>query len=253
MVAPYADSDVELHQEGPVNSWSYVEMTVALMEQFGVRVERPGPGVLRVPAGQRYRPQVFAVEPDASAACYFWALAALSGGEVQTPGIRRTTSLQGDTRFLEVLEAMGATVWDDVDGVRVQGPPLGRLRAVDLDMNEISDQVPTLVALALFADGPCTVRNVAHIRGKESDRIAAPAQEVRRLGGRCEEHPDGLIIWPLPEAADPVSVETYGDHRMAMAFALVGLRRPGVSIRDPGCVAKTFPNFFMVLDQAVGK
>lgn len=253
MIAPYAETDVELHQEGPANSWSYVAMTVALMEQFGVHVEQPEAGVLRIRAGQRYRPQVFAVEPDASAACYFWALAALSGGQVQTLGLRRDQSLQGDTRFLDVLEAMGATVWDDPDGVRVQGPPLGRLHAVDVDMNEISDQVPTFVVLSLFADGPCTVRNVAHIRGKESDRIAAPAQEVRRLGGRCEEHPDGLTIWPMPQTADPVCLETYGDHRMAMAFALVGLRRPGISIRDPGCVAKTFPNFFAVLDQAVGE
>jgi len=252
MVAPYAEGEVTVELIGEVVSEPYVDMTVAMMRHFGAEVEAAD-GVLRVSAPRRYHGRVYEIEPDASAACYFWSLAALSGGRVRTPGLVPGRCLQGDVRFLEVLQAMGCTVRATEGGTVVEGPPGGRLRAVEVDMNAISDQVPTLAALALFADGPCTVHRVGHVRGKESDRLAAAAEEVRRLGGEVLERPDGLTVIP-PERlpTEPVLVRTYGDHRMAMAFALVGLRRPGVSVAEPDCVAKTFPEYFAVLRSAVG-
>ncbi len=252
MVAPYADGDVVLELRGPTVSRSYVDMTLGLMAAFGVEVGQ-GEGVFRIPSGQRYRARTFEVEPDASAACYFWALAALSGGRVRTPGLSRRASVQGDVAFLDVLAAMGCSVGEDGGGgILVQGPAGGALRAVDVDMNDISDQVPTFAALALFADGPSSVRNVAHIRGKESDRIAAVATEVARLGARVEEFADGLRLWPLDAGSPGAVVQTYGDHRMAMAFALAGLRCDRVAIADPDCVRKTFPAYFEALERAIG-
>lgn len=251
MVAPYAAADTELEVETHRAALPYVEMTARLMEAFGVPVEVAG-GRFAVRAGGRYRPGTYAVEPDASAAAYFWALAALTGGRVHTPGIGRSR-LQGDAAFLAVLARMGCRVEDPGDGARVQGPAAGRLRAVDEDMSAMSDQALTLGVLGLFADGPTSVRNVAHIRLQESDRIAAAASELRRLGARCEERSDGFTVWPLPEPnpSAAVTVDTYGDHRMAMAFALAGLRRPGVAVGDPGCVRKTFPAYFEVLRTAL--
>jgi 3-phosphoshikimate 1-carboxyvinyltransferase len=247
MVAPYADNDVVLSLTGPMVSRSYVHMTVGLMAAFGINVEVRD-DALQVSTGQRYRAQAFAVEPDASAACYFWAAATLCGGVVATPGLLSRTSLQGDVAFLDVLTAMGATVREGPHGIIVQGPADRHLHAVDVDMNDISDQVPTFAALALFADGPSTVRHVAHIRGKESDRIAAVATEVARLGAAVEERADGLVIGPLAGSSPGAVVQTYGDHRMAMAFSLVGLRHSGIGIADPECVSKTFPDFFEVLE-----
>lgn len=249
MVAPYAASAVELEVEGPRASLPYVAMTAALMGAFGVECAQAGPGRFRVPAGRRYRAGEYAIEPDASAAAYFWALAALGGGRVHTPGIG-PGALQGDVAFLEVLRRMGCAVGDR-SGAVVQGPPGGRLRAVSEDMNALSDQALTLGVLGLFADGPTAVRNVAHTRLQETDRVTAAVTELRRLGARCAETPDGFVVWPLEGAPGPeVVVETYGDHRVAMSFALAGLRRPGVRIADPGCVRKTFPDFFAVLEQA---
>ncbi len=253
MAGPFARRDLELTVESQRAALPHVAMTAGLMAVFGVACASPGPGRFRVPAGAAYRPGTYAIEPDASAAAYFWSLAALSGGRVHTPGIGRSR-LQGDAAFLDVLEAMGCRVSIAADGgAVVQGPDGGRLRAVGRDMSAMGDQVLTLAALGLFADGPCEVRNVAHIRLQESDRIAAAVAELRRLGARCQERPDGFTVWPLPpEAVGPVRVRTYGDHRMAMSFALAGLRRPGVAIADPGCVSKTFPGFFQELERAVG-
>lgn len=242
-VAPYAAADVEIALSGALIAEPYVEMTIAVMAQWGVAVERDA-GVFRIRAGQRYRAQRYAVEPDASSAHYFWAAAALCGGTVRTPGLSRR-ALQGDVAFAALIERMGAAVqWGD-DAIEVRGS--GALRGVEVDMNAYSDTALTLAALAPFASAPVRIDNVAHLRHQESDRLAVAATELRRLGARVEERPDGLTIWP--SALHGAAIETYDDHRVAMAFALVGLRVPGVTILDPDCTAKTFPRYFETLEQ----
>jgi 3-phosphoshikimate 1-carboxyvinyltransferase len=186
---------------------------------------------------------VYRIEPDASAASYFWAAAAILGGRVTVAGLT-DRSLQGDVAFVDVLGQMGCRVEKCDSGVTVHGRPL---RGIDVDMNAISDTVMTLGAVACFADGPTRIRNVAHIRHKETDRIAALATELRRLGAEVEEFADGLTITPRP--LHGAAVETYNDHRMAMSLGLVGLKVPGVVIKNPGCVAKTYPGFWQDLER----
>lgn len=241
LVAPLAESRVALAVEGALVAAPYVDMTLKMMEAFGVHVERGG-GAFRI-APQRYRPQNYPVEPDASSASYFFAAAAITGGRVAVPGLRRD-SLQGDLGFLGVLERMGCDVEWTETGVEVRGPE--RLRGVDVDLNNMSDMTMTLAALAPFADGLVRIRNVAHIRRQESDRLGALATELRRLGQEVLEHSDGLEIHPRP--LRPAVVQTYGDHRIAMAFAILALRTDGVAIAGPECVTKTFPAFFGHLD-----
>ena len=186
---------------------------------------------------------VYRVEPDASAASYFFAAAALSGGRIGVRGLS-ASSLQGDVRFVELLEAMGCTVERGPSKLSVQGDPL---HGINADMNDISDTVMTLAAVACFAEGPTTIRNVAHIRHKETDRLAALATELRRVGAEVEEFADGLTITPRP--LHGAEIETYNDHRMAMSMALIGLKVPGIVIKNPGCVAKTYPGFFADLEK----
>jgi 3-phosphoshikimate 1-carboxyvinyltransferase len=242
MASPYAGANVEIAVDGPLVSRPYVDMTVAMMRQFGAAVDVCKGGFV-VLGGQRYVPQNYEVEPDASSAGYFWAAAAIAGGEVEVPGLP-ARSLQGDVRFVEVLEEMGCRVARCPAGVSVYGR---RLHGIDVDMNDISDTVMTLGAVACFAEGPTTIRNVAHIRHKETDRLAALATELRRVGAGVEEFADGLTI--TPGSLHGAEVETYNDHRMAMSLALVGLRVPGVVVKNPGCVAKTYPGFFTDLDK----
>jgi 3-phosphoshikimate 1-carboxyvinyltransferase len=185
----------------------------------------------------------YSIEPDASAASYFWGAAAVTGGRVTVPGLHRR-GLQGDVRFAEVLDDMGCSLQEDESGLTVEG---GTLRGIDVDMNDISDTVMTLATVACFAEGPTTIRNVAHIRHKETDRLHALATELRRVGALVDEFADGLTITPRP--LHGAEVETYNDHRMAMSMALVGLRVPGVVIKNPGCVAKTYPAFFEDLER----
>jgi 3-phosphoshikimate 1-carboxyvinyltransferase len=180
----------------------------------------------------------YEVEPDASAASYFLAAAAIAGGRVTVLGLSRD-SLQGDVAFCDCLLRMGCNVEHSSDRITVTGRPL---RGIDVDMNAISDTVQTLAAVALFADGPTTIRNVAHIRHKETDRIGNLAAELRKLGAEVEELSDGLRIVPRPLHGAEIS--TYRDHRMAMSLALIGLRIPGVVIQDPRCTEKTYPEFF---------
>ncbi len=242
MVAPLAASPVEIAVEGEVVAAPYVDLTIGLMEAFGVTVERDGYRWFRL-SPQRYHPRAFPVEPDASSASYFFAAAAITGGRVTVLGLGRA-SLQGDLRFLDVLQAMGCEVRWTEDGVEVRGPK--RLRGVDVDLNSMSDMTMTLAAIAPFAEGPVGIRNVAHIRRQESDRLSAVATELRRLGQEVREREDGLEIIPRP--VRPAVVETYGDHRIAMAFAVAGLRTEGIAIADPAFVSKTFPDFFDRLD-----
>ncbi len=229
--------------EGPLVSQPYVSMTLAVMEAFGVRAgNRKFKRFDIRPA--RYRGRDYAIEPDASAASYVFAAAAISGGTVTVEGLG-TSSVQGDLAFVDVLEHMGCTVVRESGATTVTGGPL---RGVDVDMNAISDTVMTQGVVALFAQGISRIRNVGHIRHKETDRIKALATELRKLGAKVDEREDGLIIFP-PSALTPARIDTYDDHRMAMSFALAGLKAPGVTILDPGCVAKTYPGFWDDLER----
>jgi 3-phosphoshikimate 1-carboxyvinyltransferase len=243
MAAPLAKGDLRLDVDGPLVSEPYVRMTLEMMERFGVKVTCAARGTedavcYAVRGGQRYRGQAYAIEPDASAASYFFAAAAITGGSVRVPGLTNN-SLQGDIRFVELLGQMGCDVQRDDTGLRVSGGPL---HGIDADMNDVSDTVMTLAAVACFAEGPTTIRNIGHIRHKETDRLAALATELRRVGAEVEERPDGLVIQPRP--LHGATIETYNDHRMAMSMSLIGLRVPGIIIKDPACVAKTYPGFW---------
>jgi 3-phosphoshikimate 1-carboxyvinyltransferase len=246
MAAPYADAPAVLAVEGTLVSVPYVAMTRRVMEVFGAVVDAAADySELRISNARRYRGRDYAIEPDASAASYFFAAAAITGGEVTVEGLSRE-SLQGDVAFVDYLAQMGATVRYAKDSITVTGGPLA---GVDVDMNAISDTVPTLAVVALFAAGSTSIRNVGHIRHKETDRIAAVATELRKLGATVEESADGLRITPGPQR--PAAIDTYDDHRMAMSFALAGLRVPGVVINDPGCTGKTYPEFFADLQRVV--
>jgi 3-phosphoshikimate 1-carboxyvinyltransferase len=247
LAAPCARDGVVVDVDGDLVSKPYLPMTAAVMAAFGATAEIDEERWSRIVVrpGQRYTGRVYRIEPDASNASYLFAAAAVTGGRVRVEGLGRG-SLQGDLGFVEVLRAMGADVEIADDFTEVRGPADGALRGVDLDLGPISDTAQTLAAIAPFAAGPTTIRGVAHARLKETDRVAALATELRRLGQEVDEFPDGLRITPRPIA--PADVDTYDDHRMAMSFAVSALRSPGVRLRDPGCVAKTFPNFFDVLD-----
>ncbi len=247
MAAPYAAVDVELIVADGLVSVPYVAMTRRVMEEFGGEAAAADDyGTIRVSHTRRYVGREYAIEPDASAASYFLAASAITGGRVTIEGLSRD-SLQGDVAFAKCLEDMGAVVTFAADSISVEGRPLA---GIDVDMNAISDTVPTLAVAALFAEGPTHIRNVAHIRHKETDRIAAVACELRKLGAMVEESPDGLRISPGPLRG--AAIDTYNDHRMAMSFAVAGLRVPRLRINDPGCVGKTYPEFFEDLGRLVG-
>jgi len=216
----------------------FIDMTLKLMSRWGAQSSVAGDSII-VPGGQRYRAQEFYVEPDASGASYFAAAAATVGGAVTIHGLRKD-SVQGDLGFLSILERMGARIEWRADGVEIIGR--GELRGVDIAMNDLPDVVPTLAAIAPLASSPTRIRGVGFIRHHESDRIHALATELRRLGAAVEEFDDGLGI--APSKLQSESIETYDDHRIAMAFAIVGLKIAGVRIKNPGCVAKTYPDFF---------
>ncbi|MFN6531110.1 3-phosphoshikimate 1-carboxyvinyltransferase [Nostoc sp. ChiSLP03a] len=239
MIAPYAQQDTIVEVEGTLVSQSYVKMTCRLMADFGVEVIQIGDNQFQIKAGQRYQARHYTVEPDASNASYFFAAAAVTGGRVRVKHLTKQ-SCQGDILWLNVLEQMGCQIKDGDDYTEVTGPK--QLQGIDIDMNDISDLVQTLGAIAPFASSPITIRNVEHIRYKETDRIKAVVTELRRLGVEVEEFADRLKIQPGP--ITPAAIETYHDHRMAMAFAVTGLKVPGIVIKDPGCTAKTFPDYF---------
>ncbi len=216
----------------------FIDMTLRLMEAWGTRNSVEADQIV-VPGDQWYRAQRFAVEPDASSASYFAAAAALIGGAVKIEGLS-SNSVQGDLGFLGVLQRMGARVTWHPDYVEVVGT--GQLAGVDVAMNEMPDMVPTLAAIAPFASSPTKIRNVAFIRHHESDRIRVLATELRRIGADVSETEDGLEI--RPSTMRPAPIETYDDHRIAMSFAVTGLKLPGLKIKNPSCVTKTFPDFF---------
>jgi 3-phosphoshikimate 1-carboxyvinyltransferase len=236
MAAPYARAPVTLLVAGR-EEWPYVGITLALMRAFGVDVEVARDRFAVEPS--IYAARDYEVEPDASAASYFMAAAAVTGGRVRIPGLG-STSAQGDLRFAEVLREMGCEVELAPDSVEIRGP--NRLRGVDVDMNAFSDTMMTLAAIAPFAISPTTIRNVGHTRLQETDRLFAVATELHRLGLTTQQTSTSIRI--IPGKVRPALIETYGDHRMAMAFAVTGLVASGIVIRDPGCVTKTFPEFF---------
>ncbi len=243
---PAMRSGLVVHLTGDLVSRPYVDMTVAVMGAFGVRVEHPDERTWTV-APQTYSAVTYDVEPDASAASYFLAAAAIAGGSVTVEGLS-VPSLQGDLAFVDLLERMGARVTRDGAGTTVHGT--GALRGIDADLSQISDTAQTLAVVAAFADGPTRVRGIGFIRHKETDRIGAVVSELRRAGIDAEAEPDGFVV--RPGRVRPATIETYEDHRMAMSFALLGLRAPGIRIADPGCVAKTFPGFWQVLHELSG-
>lgn len=246
LAAPCAARPVELIVNGELVSQPYVTMTLAVMSAFGASVEARDLSRFLVPAGRSYRASRYEIEPDASAASYFFAAAAVTRGKVTVEGLSRH-SLQGDVAFCDCLERMGCSVQYDRDSITVAG---NRLRGIEVDMNAISDTVQTLAAVALFAEGPTTITGVAHIRHKETDRIHALATELRKFGVQVDERADGLRI--VPGELHGATIDTYDDHRMAMSLATVGLVVPGVVIRNPACTAKTYPEFFDDLARLTG-
>ena len=241
LAAPHARRDVELTVVGELVGAPFVDMTLALMRRAGARAERSG-RVIRVFAGRGYHAGDTPIEPDATAASYFLAAAALLGGEVTVRGLERS-SVQGDVGFVDVLAAMGAEVRWEQGAVTVRG---AELRGIDFDFRAISDTFLTAAVLAPFASSPSRIRGVAHTRRQETDRVAAVARELARIGVRVRELDDDLVI--EPSAVHGAEIETYDDHRMAMSFALIGLKVPAIRIRNPRCVEKTFPDYFERLE-----
>lgn len=263
LVAPYARLPMEIEVVGDLNSKPYVDMTLAIMADFGVTVEREGYQRFSI-APQHYRALgEYAIESDASAASYFFAAPAVCGGSVRVENISRK-SKQGDVAFVDVLAQMGCEVIEENNSIIVRAQHASRersglslskaaqskgvpLHGVDVDLRDIPDTAQTLAAIAPFASSPTTIRGIASARVKETDRVAATCTELRRLGVTVEEYPDGLKIYPC-DNIQPATIQTYDDHRMAMAFTLIGLRAEGVVIENPGCVSKTFPTYFEVVE-----
>ena len=243
LIAPYTQDGLEITvTEGPV-SRPYVDMTVDIMTRFGVKVVRDGYRRFAIHGRQAYRAGSYMVEPDCSQAGYFWAAAAISGSRIKVKGITKA-SRQGDVRFTEVLEAMGCKIFHDKDGIAVSGGPVS---AIEVDMADMPDIVPTLAVVAAFAKGTTIIRNVAHLKAKESDRLTAVVNELSKMDIKASCTDTGLAI----NGGRPCGavIDTYRDHRIAMSFALAGLRIPGMVIRDEKCVKKSFPDFWNVFEK----
>ncbi len=247
MVAPCTRRGIAIDVEGDLVSKPYIDVTAQAMSAFGATFLREGYERFEVPAGA-YRATAYDVEPDASAASYFFAAAAITRGRVIVPGLG-ARSLQGDLGFVRLLERMGCRVRQTDTETEVTGPE--KLKGIEADMSNLSDTAQTLAAVAPFAEGPTRVTGIGFIRRKETNRVAAVVTELQRLGIRAEEEDDGFVVYPGRPV--PADIETYDDHRMAMSFALVGLVSPGVRIRNPGCVSKTFPRFFEALATLEGR
>lgn len=244
MIAPFAHSPFILQTQQLV-SQPYIEMTCAMMADFGVMVHRLHQEKFTVPVPQRYQARNYRVEPDLSTASYFFAAAAVTGGELTIQAFDRKKSKQGDRLFLEVLEKMGCIVTDSEAGLTVRGPRQG-LQGINIDMRDFSDTFMTLAAIAPFAETPTTITNIRHTRHKESDRISAMHSGLLQLKIQVAEGPDWLRIYPSHPVAG--KIKSHYDHRIAMAFAIIGLRVPGIEIENAECVTKTCPEFFTLWD-----
>ena len=234
---------------GKRDAKAYVKISMKMMEAFGCRMKQCSENVYEILPGQSYQAREYQIEPDVSAACYFYAMAAVNGGSARVNHVH-FDSTQGDIQFLKVLEQMGCHVRDEEAGIVLTAPDDGILQGITVNMSDFSDQTMTLAAVAAFAEGETVIHGVGHIRGQESDRLRAIGTELNRLGIHCEEREDGVLIqpgeWNCSES-NPVEIETYEDHRMAMAFAVIGTRQPGIVIKNPLCCRKTFENYFEVL------
>ena len=246
MVAPYAQSEIEITLSIELNSKPYVDMTIAIMKDFGIKVERDDYRSFIVPITNYESRITYPIESDASAASYFFAAPAICGGTVKVENISRK-SVQGDIEFLDVLTKMGCVVTESDNAVIVHRPQGSSIVGLDINMRDIPDTAQTLAVVAPFASSPTRIRGIASARVKETDRVSATCTELKRLGVQVDEHEDGMTIYPC-QTFKPANVQTYNDHRMAMAFSLIGLRFEGVTIENPSCVSKTFPNYFAVLE-----
>ena len=240
LCGPYAEKGVEIEVAGRLVSRPYVDVTIDVMKMFGIPVERDGYRYFRISGGQKYQPCLFKIDGDVSSASYFWAAAAVTGGSITTKNIHPDTTRQGDIALLDILEEMGCHVDRETDRVVVQG---GVLSGIEVDMGAMPDMVPTLASIALFARGKTAIRNVSHLRHKESDRLRAIALEWGRMGGRVKELDDGIIVYGGERLSGAV-IDPHNDHRLAMSAAVVGLRVSGVRIKNENCVNKSFPRFW---------
>lgn len=245
LVSPMIRQGMYIEITGERKDGAYIRITRKMMEQFGVEVKFDKTGYL-IEDGKAYVPGVYQIEPDVSAACYFYAAAAITGGKAIVKTVT-WNCMQGDLKFIKLLEEMGCTVRETSEGIEVQGAEKGRLKGVTVDMKDFSDQAMTLAAIAPYTDSDVCIENIGHIRLQESDRIHAIVTELARLGIACEEQEDAIVIHPSTPKAG--IVQTYEDHRMAMAFALIGLRTNGIEIANPMCCRKTFETYFDVLDK----
>ncbi len=243
LISPMFPKGVEIAITSEKKTGSYIAITQRMMESFGL-CSRLEAGVYKVDAGAAYKREAYDIEPDVSAACYFFAAAAITGGKALVRGVK-LDGLQGDLKFLDVLAQMGCTVQETPGGVAARGPV--QLSGICVNMNNFSDQALTLAAVAPFCTGPVEISGIAHIRKQESDRVHAISSNLRRAGIDCEELADGVRI--LPGAVQPCEIETFDDHRVAMAFAVMGLKAEGVTILDPLCCRKTFEGFFDLLEE----
>lgn len=244
MVAPYAQMPIEITLSTELNSKPYVDLTLAIMRDFGVDIQRYDYSLFTIHPTSYSSLSTYQIESDASAASYFFAAPAICGGTVQVENISRK-SKQGDIAFLDILQQMGCEIKEGENFIEVTGTET--LMGVDVDMRDIPDTAQTLATVAPFAASPTRIRGIASARLKETDRIHSTCTELVRLGVSVEEHDDGMTVYPC-EKIQPAAVRTYKDHRMAMAFSLIGLRVPGVVIENSSCVSKTFPGFFRVLE-----
>ncbi len=242
--------DMHIQVEGS-HGMAYIEITRKMMEQFGVKVNVSEDGrIYTIPAGQKYQALDYQIEPDASGAAYFYALAMVLGVPVQVKHVT-FASMQGDVQFLRILEKMGARLEENAEGIILYPPANGIFHGVDVDMSACSDQAITLASIAPFADAPTTIRGIGHIRFQECNRMNAIVTQLRKMGISCEETDTTITIYP--GTPKPSLVDTYNDHRMAMGFALTGLRANGIVIDNPGCCRKTFENYFEVLEECIRK
>lgn len=245
LVSPMLKHGLQIHITSEKTDGSYIRITRKMMKTFGVDVEFDGRDY-RVLAGASYERDNYVIEPDMSAACYFYGAAAITGGKAVVRNVHMDNT-QGDLKFLSVLEKMGCKVEEGAEGICVTGPVKGTLSGIDINMNDFSDQTMTLAAMAPFATSPIHIEGIGHIRLQESDRIHGIVTELTKLGIRCEEEEAAITIYPgQPKSGE---VETYEDHRMAMAFSLIGLRIDGIVIKDPMCCKKTFEEYFEVLTE----
>jgi len=244
LAGPYTSKGIEVGITGHLVSRPYVDLTLDVMRSFGVEAENKDYQHVIINPGRKYIPRVFTVEGDVSSASYFWGAAAITGGMIITENIHPIKTVQGDIAFLDILEQMGCSVGRSENNVAVTG---GRLMGVETDMGAMPDVVPTLAAVALFAEGRTVIRNVRHLRYKESDRIRDTASELRRIGGKVEELEDGLIIYGGHRLSG-ADIEPHNDHRLAMSLAVAGVKIPGIRIKDEHCVDKSFPSFWDLWD-----